>query len=849
MRQQCINAVQAAIGRQLRAGEAKDIEARVTKAMQALAREDRQAWLGMSKAQRLTEAGQRVADDLQAEFAKTKQREALKVLSMSQLQTDMAAMSARGLNTQSALNRMLAVHRDGRSVGTSVDSAARSINAEASSRLLDLWQALKGDWLGFVVNREAFRDLARELHGQDSGSPVAKAGAKAWLEVTESLRTRFNQAGGAVGKLEDWGLPHTHSMEKIARAGRDQWVSDTMPMLNRDHYVNEDGTPMDDQQVSDFLSAAYDTLSTDGANKLDASAMGAGMRANRGSEGRSIHFRDGDAYIEYQNRYGEENLLHVLEGHLRGVSLDIALVEKFGPNPAQAFKVLQGEAFKQAMTQGGKWERWMASRRQHANNALWMEVTRTRETVGSVALNTLTAYRQWNVASKLGGTTLASLTDGATMTQTLLNHNAGVRAVASMFGKQLAMLNPADAGSRQTARMLGLGVDELIGSLSRFSDDGLASSATFAGRMNGVSGQAATAIMRASGLNALTAANKAAFSKMLLAIYGGETRSMEWNDLSPADRKWMEGSGVTEQDWNIWRASDTLDVEGEQYLHASQIHALSDDAIRQAVGNPAMSDFAVRRARNDAATRLLAHVLDEQGLAVVEAGSRERAFLYGNQARGTWHGEAWRSMMQFKTFVAALMLRHGQRAMGQQTAAGKAAYGAVLFAMLTVLGAVSVQLLGITQGQDPQDMTTDAFWRSAILKGGGLGIFGDVVNAGATPTGKGMGDLLGGPVLSDVSGVLSLTVGNTKQAMEGKNTNAASEALKFGREHLPGQNLWYTRAAFDHMVYNQLQDAANPGWSDRQQQRQLKKYDRSYWWDMGDMMPDDQPDWEKAVGE
>ncbi len=849
MRQQCINAVQTAIGRKLKAREAKDIEARVTKAMQALAREDRQAWLGMSKAQRLTKAGQRVVDDLQAEFAKTKQREALKVLSMSQLQTDMAAMSARGLNMQSALNRMLAVHRDGRSVGTSVDSAARSINAEASSRLLDLWQALKGDWLGFVVNQEAFRDLVRELHGQDSGSPVAKAGAKAWLEVTESLRTRFNQAGGAVGKLEDWGLPHTHSMEKIALAGRDQWVSDTMPLLNRDHYVNEDGTPMDNQQVSDFLSAAYDTLSTDGANKLDASAMGAGMRANRGSEGRSIHFRDGDAYIEYQNRYGEENLLHVLEGHLQGVSLDIALVEKFGPNPAQAFKVLQGEAFKQAMTQGGKWERWMASRRQHANNALWIEVTRTREKVGSVALNTLTAYRNWNVASDLGSTTLAALNDGATMTQTLLYHNAGARAVASMFGKQLAMLNPADAGSRQTARILGLGVDEMIGSLSRFSDDGLASSATFAGRINRVSGQAATAIMRASGLNALTAANKAAFSKILLALYGEKSRTMQWGDLSAMDRRWMEGSGVTERDWNIWRASDTLDVEGEQYLHASQIHALSDDAIRQAVGNPAMSDFAVRRARNDAATRLLAHVLDEQGLAVVEAGARERALLYGTQARGTWHGEAWRSMMQFKTFVAALMLRHGQRAMGQQTAAGKAGYGAALFAMLTVLGAVSVQLASIVTGQDPQDMTTGAFWRSAILKGGGLGIFGDVVNAGATPTGKGMGDLLGGPVLRDVSGVLSLTVGNTKQAMEGKNTNAASEALKFGREHLPGQNLWYTRAAFDHMVYNQLQDAANPGWSDRQQQRQLKKYDRSYWWDMGDMMPDDQPDWEKAVGE
>ena len=57
----------------------------------------------------------------------------------------------------------------------------------------------------------------------------------------------------------------------------------------------------------------------------------------------------------------------------------------------------------------------------------------------------------------------------------------------------------------------------------------------------------------------------------------------------------------------------------------------------------------------------------------------------------------------------------------------------------------------------------------------------------------------------------------------------------------PFANLWYTKAAFNHMVYDQMQDALAPGSSARQQARMEAK-GISYWWAPGEMAPTSAPD-------
>lgn len=53
-------------------------------------------------------------------------------------------------------------------------------------------------------------------------------------------------------------------------------------------------------------------------------------------------------------------------------------------------------------------------------------------------------------------------------------------------------------------------------------------------------------------------------------------------------------------------------------------------------------------------------------------------------------GETIKGLLQFKTFFAAFLMRHGSRTMSQPTLQGKAIYGASLGAMMTILGGLVV---------------------------------------------------------------------------------------------------------------------------------------------------------------
>ena len=208
-------------------------------------------------------------------------------------------------------------------------------------------------------------------------------------------------------------------------------------------------------------------------------------------------------------------------------------------------------------------------------------------------------------------------------------------------------------------------------------------------------------------------------------------------------------------------------------------------------------------------------------------------------------------MLQFKSWVTAFMMRQGRRALSEDGWQGKAYYLAALTMMLTVGGMFVLQAREIASVNDPQDMSMDnkKFYLEALLAGGGLGIYGDIFKAGLKPDGRGMLELLTGPFGSDVQNLSALTFGNAAQFYDEKNMNAANELIRFIKAHFPFANLWYTKAATDRMIFNQAQEAANPGYLQRKEARDRRKFDRTPWWGSGDALPERAPDWEKAVGE
>jgi len=853
MRDQCIKSVESAIGRKLKVGESKEIEQRIIDAKKQLAAQDRQAWRGLTESERLSQAGEYAAKQIMAELAKKQQRAALQILAASKHQAAIDDMATRGIDSQDAINRLLVNYYDGKSGVESLDSRAKSVRVEALSQLQEAFGALNGRWLGFISDKAAMREFAKVVHGDlRNADPEMIAAAQAWRDVTTQLRERFNRAGGDVGLLDDWGLPHHHSLGRITKAGKAAWVADTAPMLNRDRYVNEDGSLMNDQQLNEFLGHSYDSIVLDGANKHEFGTpkFGGGARANRGSESRMIHFKDGEAWADYQERFGDKGMLDVMTGHIRSITTDIAMVEVMGPNPEAAWKMLQSDAKARDVIAGKDVEK--AGKHEGRNAALWAEATGQNQPVSANTANLWRAYRNLNVASLLGGTVMSAITDGATMTMQANAHGLAVRKV---FGRQLKGL--VSSKDRAVARDLGLGIDEWLNSINRFNDDGLVESSGWSNTAMKLSERAGSAVMRVSGLNALTAANKAAFSKMLLAKYGEVTRSMDWSAIDPNTKKFLEGSGVTEQDWRIWKMSDTLDDAGSQYLHATSILRADDAKVLEVIApdvartpeNIAAYKDTIQRAKTDAASRLMSHVLDEQGLAVLEAGAREKAKLYGKTEKGTWQGEFFRSLLQFKSFTAAFMMRHGTRMMAQETRASKAIYGIKLLALTTIFGGIAVQLANLVAGRDPDDMTSPDFLWKSMLKGGGMGIYGDVINGGMTKGNTGFTASMLGPIVADMDRLAKIGNSGYRDFAGEGNSSAANEAYKLLKGHLPMQNLWYTKAATDRLLFNQMQEMINPGYLRRQEQRQREKFDTSYWWNQDEMTPDDMPDFEKAVGQ
>lgn len=848
MRAECMEAVARALGRSLTAAEARNIENRILQGMKKRAVQDLDAWRQLSAAERLEAGAQQAAADVAADAALKRRRVALTALRHEAVRNYLAGSAYDPIE---ALERLLVFYSDGKSGTISVESTAQAIRNESLGKLLDVFDVTRGSVLGLFTNQAGVLDLVRELRGQKTGNADAAKAAHAFREVAEELRQRFNRSGGDIGRLEDWGMPQNHSQMLAAVAGRDKWVSDHQGWIDRSRYVNEDGSLMDDAQAKAFLESAWESIATNGANKLDpGKPQGHGMRANRGSLERQIHYKDAESYLEAQSQYSETPVMQTLVNHVGKLSRDIALVEALGPNPNLMFRYWSDEAKKTMALRSpqdvGKIDKHIARLQ-----TIYDEVSGSKKPVASAALaKGFDTYRALNVAARLGSSVITSISDVGTSALTAI-HN-GI-PVIQMFKNELRALNPASATDRRQALRAGLGVQQFIGAVNRWGLDGLAQDAQVSGRIARYAQGAAAGVLKLSGLNALTGGGQQAFASVLMDSLGDVTRQVpDLNALSQARGgdgrlgRRLRDAGITDTDFAIWKLAQPEDWRGlgDSVLTAESIYRVPDEAL-QAISEH--TDQSPTTLRERAAAHLMGYVEGETSMAVIEPGVRERVMTGGGMQRGTWSGELWRSILQFKGFPIAAFVRHGERALAQDGALGKGAYIAGLASLTTVMGALALQLNEIASGRDPQNMENPKFWGQAFLKGGALGLYGDFLFADYTQYGSSIGATLGGPLIGDAENLMKLTMGNVQREAAGKKLDLGAEAIKFLKGHIPFANLWYTKAATDRLIFNQLQDMASPGYTSRMEQRARKQYNQSYYWRPGSAAPDRGPDLSRAA--
>jgi len=835
MNPRCRQAVEAAAGRRMTEGEIKAIEDRISRTMRELARTDPAGWRSKSSNERMIEAAQRAAQDVVAEAQLKVQRAQIQIIATAGMENRVGdLMAAYATERSRALVKEMEL----------TDNYAEGVKREIMGQLIPLMDAVTSRdgvsagrgalmFLFDAENPQMTQDLAREIFTNGSGATgnqMAQKAAKVWLDQIEGLRTRFNGAGGDVGKLDYGYLPQPHDQALVRgngdAAARTKWVESTLPLMDRSRYLLEDGTRMTDDQVAEVLARAWETIATGGLNKMEPGKNGAsGAKANAGSESRQIHFKDADAYLAYMKDYGGGSMYDAMLGHIGGMSRNIALVERYGPNPETQMRLQFDLAAKADTRDVTDLPRSFGMRPQ----SYWDMLSGKTGMAGNGNLARVAQdLRNIQVFGKLASAVISSVTDMGTYFVTTgfnkLSYWEGLKNIGKLA---------ASGDTRDFLTMHGIIAESMVSNLNRWSGDNI---------KNNWSGRLANSTMKLSLMNAWTDTMRRAFS---LTMMGGLAKlsKTDWPALSEWDRAHMTRKGITADDWAVIRQAQLTPHGGAEFL--------TPEAIR--AGNHPRA--------NEVVAKVLGLITDESEYAVLNPDMATKGIASGGgTSRGTVRGELARAVMQFKSFPIAMASRHWRRMIdtpsgqsGAPVLANRLAYGAAMMTSLTALGAVAYQAKQVVQGKDPMDMTTPKFWLRALAQSGGLSIVGDFLFTDPTEnpgdaTANAVKTLAGPTVGSTIDLTYKLGIENAYEASKGKDTHIAAEAIRFGRSHLPYVNLWYAKAAIDHMGMHALQENLSPGYLGKMKQRAKKENGQDYWWNPGTGGPDRAPDFAAVKG-
>lgn len=840
MKNECRTAVEGVLGRKLTDKEADLLEQAFTKASKELPAEDIKAWKSMSDEER----AEAIADRAIKNYTDQHIKEVTNLINDLEIREalELELTSHSKLNPLEALNRKLVMHTDQSGI-QSVEHNIQAIEVRYMGALADVFtKTQKG--LGYLIDADKVKLLVKEIFGKPSGDAEIAGLAKSVQDTLEQLRLHYNRYGGDIKKLANYGIPQSHSHYKVIQAGEGEWIKTTFPMVDRSKYRHENGKLMNDAEVKEVLKAVYSTISSEGHNKASVQAhlvqsetdlpVGMNMQALH-QHHREVHFKDADAWVKYQEDFGEVNFHDLLSNHVRRMSTEIGMMQTFGSNPEKLVKQL-GHDLLNKMMQDPKYvkEHRKIQKQAALINKHYDELAGQALPIDSNLAQVGGMLRSWTVATKMGSAFLTAFSDQATMK--LASEMHGI-AYTKVFGKHIKQFKNKE--DREFAISIGLGVREMTNALVRFGDDDLASASTKLAKANTNTRKIANAVIRASGLNHITASAKRAFGVSLMHHVSNLNSAKKWAELGPKDKKMLEGGGIKEDDWTLLQlVTRTEAPTGEKLITNQDIFKMSDDAILDyynfdKTGYTAqdLADHAFKL-KEQLANKYMNNIYTETNAAVLEVGARETTFMGLGRERGTVTNELTRFFWQFKQFPLAMIMRQWTRGMAQGTPQEKFVYFAKLFAYTTVMGGLVAQIQNLTQGKDLDDPTTLDFYMKAIVKGGSASFLADAISATSDPTERSVKDFIIPPAFKDLMSVGTMATGAGQAYLSERDSSYGAEAVNVIKNNIPFQNVWYSRLVFDRLVIAELQELFDEGYRERKQRRQESNYNMSYWWDL-----------------
>ena len=648
------------------------------------------------------------------------------------------------------------------------------------------------------------RDISRALWQLNTQTPnvngIAKDAvtiAKALHKAQETARAHANAAGAWIGKLEGWIVRQSHDAWKIQSAGEKAWIDHILPKLDWGRIEAEQGVIADRQR---WLREVYTGLASGVHLKTPAAPNTSGFKGPRNiakgmSQERVLHFTDADAWFDYNEKFGSGNVREAAFHGLMRSAQNTGAMRILGTNPEALFGRLVSTLQEDIRSTGDT--KAMTKLAEAANGSL---KNRLDEVLGttSMPVNGMLARRAATVRSlksmsALGGAVISSVTDLANFASEL--HYQG-RPFLSGMGEAIQGLaaGRAQGERKQILSSLGVFFDSLIGDVTRVGslDESLP----------GAMSRLQQRFFDLNLLNWWTESLRGAGALSMshdLALNAGKS----FDQLRPELQRTLGLFSIDAADW--------------EHMRAAGLRKAEDGA-----------DFMVPDGMDPArADKLRRYISDRTYTATLEPDADTRAMMRQGTRPGTAVGELMRFIFQFKGYPVAFtrnvlgreIFGYGEKAFAQGSVQGIAS----LIATTTVLGYGAMVVKDLLKGRNPRDPRDPKTMVSALLQGGGGGIYGDFLFGDYSRFGRSALETAAGPTLSLTADTIALGQGLVRGNKD------AGDALRLAFDNTPYLNLFYSRVLLNYLILYQIQEAMAPGTLRRMESRIESQNNQTFW--------------------
>lgn len=729
----------------------------------------------------------------------------------------------------------------------SVDASSQALAGYYVGGMLSDIEALNGPHLKMWQKGVISRDIARAMWTIDNPDAPPYSGPKEAMDLAkiihkwqEAARSDANRAGALIGKMPGYIVRQSHDPLKIGRAGFEAWKNEIIDRIDWERTGGFELTGNDAEDMAAkvaWLSEVYGNLVSgvrvmQGEKTITRARRGnyGGNVASRLSQERVIHFASGEAWFDYNEKFGIGTLQDAVVHGFSSSAQATALMRKFGPSPQAAVEKIFNDTQMQMRVDGRLEDARRFGKKHAAIIKQLREVDGTLNLSGDPHLSAIgRIIRALQSMSKLGGAVVSAISDEPIMAAEFAYQGCGF--YHSLWrGMTLALRGRGTAEQRRILAQIGVFSDSMAGSLAaNFSGDDVPGAIT---RMQ-------TLFFKATGLTWWTDSHRKAAGLMMASDLAAE-KSLSWDGLTPARRNVLSLYGIDAKRWEVIRLASNQAADGREYLTPDGLLDVPDaafEALLSAEGRKVSAE-AVSDLRWEIADQLRTYFRDRISYASLEPDAKTRSMLRQGTSAGTPEGEALRCIMQFKSFpIAFLQKVWGRETLGRgassvrqvlQNEGGSLVSIANLCIMMGAFGYISMTAKELLKGRNPRkwwespEMAYKTFI-AAMLQGGGLGIFGDFLFGESNRFGGGIIASLAGPTAGTIEEIHSIYT----RVRDGDTLGQG--VLRTALGLVPGSNIWYARGVFDYLIGYQLYEMMNPGYFRRMQRRVERENNQTYW--------------------